>query len=106
MKITFTFRFDNGALDYTAVVKFSADVNASSKAADWLMNRFMKNWNRKLRTKIQSGVMGALKNPSVKPALLDEFKRLIFTFLGISKQSDVRDIRFSETEITVTFKRV
>ena len=79
LNVLFSLSAKNGKLDYTTQSRFRADIKASNKVADKLMNAFLGNWNRSIRKKVEKAVDGALRKGESKKSILDGLNVLFGT---------------------------
>lgn len=87
LRVTFNFTANQTAVDYTTYVQFNADVNASAKGADWIMNQFMNKWNAEVRKKISDGVKAGMENQQNKTFIINSILDLVKQNLSLTNRT-------------------
>jgi len=83
---------------------FSANISAAKKIANWLMNRFLNNWNRDIRDKVAQSVkmsMESTENEN-KQNIRNNLLEIIKGCVGKSGKT-VTNIEFDHNGIHVTY---
>jgi hypothetical protein len=108
-KIYITFNFGRtgslqGAhLDFNVNVDFRGNVRASGQVWNKIMDRFMGDWDNKVKRSIRSGVRQALNTSENKNGILNELNQLIRFLSGISSSNIIANFEFKDNGIHITY---
>jgi hypothetical protein len=104
MRIKFTLFFRNGRLDYNASTSFKASLRAQNKAANDLMNAFIKKWKSDTQEKVSRKVRRIIGSGSMKTEFRDVLEFLLRDALNLKDyKNKITDLKFTHNEIIASY---